>query len=158
MRTCPYCYSTSDFHFYIAPRRFNHCPQCDLIYHDTVNSYDEVLSTYRESYFDRHSANHIQGSRAELFGHILNLIEAHQDIGTIMDVGTGYGLFLLAARSRGWKVKGLDPSVNSVHLAREKFGLEVMAGVLQDYKENNQFPASIMDIRPYIAFEKCMWI
>ena len=26
------------------------------------------------------------------------------------------------------------------------------------YKENNQFPASIMDIRPYIAFEKCMWI
>ena len=108
MRTCPYCYSTSDFHFYIAPRRFNHCPQCDLIYHDTVNSYDEVLSTYRESYFDRHSANHIQGSRAELFGHILNLIEAHQDIGTIMDVGTGYGLFLLAARSRGWKVKGLD--------------------------------------------------
>lgn len=139
MRTCPYCHSISDFHFQIAPRRFNRCPQCDLIYHATVTSYDEVLCAYRKSYFNRHSEDQMKGSRAELFDYILNLIEANQDIGTLMDVGTGCGLFLLAAQRRGWKVKGIDPSVRSVQVARDRFGLEVTAGTLQDYRENSHF-------------------
>ena len=139
MRTCPYCHSISDFHFQIALRRFNRCPQCDLIYHDTSTSYDEVISTYRKSYFNGHAEDQMQGTRAELFDYILNQIEANQDIGNLMDVGTGCGLFLLAAQRRGWKVKGVDPSVSSVQFARDKLGLEVSVGSLQDYRDNSEF-------------------
>lgn len=139
MKNCPYCHSISDFHFQIAPRRFNRCPRCDLVYHATVTSYDEVLCAYRKSYFNRHSEDQMQGSRAELFDYILNLIEANQDIGTLMDVGTGCGLFLLAAQRRGWNAKGIDPSVRSVQVARDNLGLEVSAGTLQDYRENSEF-------------------
>jgi 2-polyprenyl-3-methyl-5-hydroxy-6-metoxy-1,4-benzoquinol methylase len=57
----------------------------------------------------------------------------------LLDLGTGCGFFLVAARKRQWEVKGVEPSIQSVEVARRQNGLDVFAGTLQEYAENSQF-------------------
>jgi SAM-dependent methyltransferase len=98
-----------------------------------------VVATYREDYFHRYSGDQLAGQRLELYGHILDLIAGNQGEGRLLDVGTGCGFFLVAARKRQWEVKGVEPSIQSVEVARRQDGLDVFTGTLQDYEENSKF-------------------
>ena len=49
-----------------------------------------------------------------------------------MDVGCGAGTFLLVARSRGWKVAGIEPAENAAADAKS-FGLPVFCGFVEEY-------------------------
>lgn len=112
---------------------------CDLIYGQTLESYGDVVATYREGYFDRYSSEQLAGQRLKLYDHILELITGNRGAGRLLDVGTGCGFFLVTARKRQWEVKGVEPSIQSVEVARRQNGLDVFAGTLQEYSENSQF-------------------
>jgi 2-polyprenyl-3-methyl-5-hydroxy-6-metoxy-1,4-benzoquinol methylase len=101
------------------------------------DSYDRVLAVYRENYFSRCSADQVEGGRNNLFNQILDLIEERKKIGKLLDVGTGCGFFLIAAQKRGWEVKGIEPSVQSVEVARKK-GLDVFNGTLREFYGSGQ--------------------
>lgn len=45
--------------------------------------------------------------------------------GTILDVGSGPGLFLAMGRSRGWQVKGIEPSQRASAYSQVELGLDV---------------------------------
>jgi SAM-dependent methyltransferase len=79
------------------------------------------------------------GKRDRLFGRILDLIEKRSGTGSLLDIGAGCGFFLVAARERGWEVKGIEPSVQSVEVARRQYGLDIYNGALQEYDENGEF-------------------
>jgi 2-polyprenyl-3-methyl-5-hydroxy-6-metoxy-1,4-benzoquinol methylase len=98
-----------------------------------------VVATYREGYFDRYAGEQLAGQRQRLYDHILELITGNQGAGRLLDVGTGCGFFLVAAQKRQWEVKGVEPSIQSVEVARQQNGLDVFAGSLQEYNENSQF-------------------
>ena len=51
--------------------------------------------------------------------------------GLLVDVGTGTGYQLAAARQRGWHVKGVEISLSAVEYARQTHGVDVMHGTLQ---------------------------
>jgi 2-polyprenyl-3-methyl-5-hydroxy-6-metoxy-1,4-benzoquinol methylase len=50
----------------------------------------------------------------------------------LLDVGAHCGFFLDVARSRGWRTTGVEPSPVTSALARERFGLEVHRGTLDE--------------------------
>lgn len=52
----------------------------------------------------------------------------------LLDVGCGNGQFLSHMRKLGWEVIGVDPDGKAVQIAREKFGLEVFHGTLEEAK------------------------
>lgn len=52
--------------------------------------------------------------------------------GRLLDVGTGEGTLLLAAVEMGWEAEGTEIASVMVHHIREKFGLTVHQGVLED--------------------------
>jgi len=52
--------------------------------------------------------------------------------GRILDVGCGNGMFLDRMRQLGWDVTGVEPDGAAVKVAREKLGLEVIEGSLED--------------------------
>jgi SAM-dependent methyltransferase len=69
----------------------------------------------------------------------LDLLAGNQEKRRLLDVGTGCGFFLVAAQKRQWEVKGVEPSIQSVEVARRKNGLDVFTGTLKEYVENSQF-------------------
>jgi 2-polyprenyl-3-methyl-5-hydroxy-6-metoxy-1,4-benzoquinol methylase len=139
MKNCPYCNTAVDFYFKIFSKTYNRCLGCNLTFRCTQETYDEVLTWYRENYFERYSADQMEGRRDKLFEHVLDVIETRKTVGRLLDVGTGSGFFLVAAQKRGWEVKGIDPSTQSAEFARTKNRLDVFNGTLQKYDENDDF-------------------
>lgn len=62
------------------------------------------------------------------FDRLLQIVERLEPPGRLLDVGTGSGLLLVAARRRGWSVAGVEISADAAAHAREKYGLDVIAG------------------------------
>ena len=48
------------------------------------------------------------------------MIEKFTNIGTIIDVGSGPGLFLEVGNQRGWNTYGFEPSTAAAHNSRER--------------------------------------
>jgi len=82
--------------------------------------------------------------------------------GSLLDVGFGPGFLLEAARRRGWRSTGVDPSPFSVARARER-GLDVHQGLLEDL----HLPAGSFDaitlmqviehvVDPHALLSECM--
>ena len=139
MKNCPYCGASGNFYFKVLSRTYNRCSGCDLIYKESQDSYDKVMAHYRDDYFSRYSADQMSGERDRLFGRILDLIEKKKDTGRLLDIGAGCGFFLAAAQKRGWKVRGIEPSIQSAEVAKRQYGLDIYNGTLQEYNENGEF-------------------
>lgn len=56
------------------------------------------------------------------------------EMGRLLDVGCGNGLFLDQMRGLGWEVMGVEPDGEAVSVAREELGLEVFQGPLEGAK------------------------
>jgi SAM-dependent methyltransferase len=61
--------------------------------------------------------------------------------GRLLDIGCGGGGFLAAMRERGWQVRGIEPDAEAARAARERYGLEVTNGTL----EESALPATSVD-------------
>lgn len=55
------------------------------------------------------------------------LMKSDDDVSalTVLDVGSGPGLFLLEARKRGWRTQGLEPSRAAWQYSQTRYGLDV---------------------------------
>ncbi len=140
MIQCPYCESSKNLDFKIFHRHVHRCLECDLVYKNIQKDYNAVLETYRrEDYFNTYYYNQTESKRNTLFGHILDTIEKKSFDGCLLDVGAGCGLFLHAARERGWMVKGIEPSYESVKAATNRYDLEIFHGTLKEYLDKDLF-------------------
>jgi SAM-dependent methyltransferase len=89
----------------------------------------------RAFYQDRYPAHAFlpQRERKEAKSHVeLSLLEGLTDDRRLLDVGCSYGFFLDSARQRGWTVTGVEPAAVPAAHAKDKYGLEVHLGVLED--------------------------
>lgn len=140
MIQCPYCGSSKNLDFKIFHRHVHRCLECDLVFKNTKKDYNTVLETYRsEDYFNMYIYNQTESKRNTLYGHILDTIEKKSFGGRLLDVGTGCGLFLHAARERGWMVKGIEPSYESVKTATNRYDLEIFHGTLKEFLDKDLF-------------------
>lgn len=55
-----------------------------------------------------------------------------KDTGRLLDVGCGDGSFLVLMRSLGWKVSGIDPDPAAARVARDRHGLDVSVGNIEE--------------------------
>ncbi len=82
-------------------------------------------------------ADQLGGFRKELYDHILNLIELKNKTGSLLDVGTGCGFFIVQAKDRGWSVKGIEPSSQPLKSAfNEK--VDIFCGTLNEYPDTGE--------------------
>jgi len=60
------------------------------------------------------------------------ILSRYRRPGRVLDVGCSSGHFLRVARENGWQTQGLEISADTARTARERFGLDVSAGTLDD--------------------------
>ncbi|MCX7982402.1 MAG: class I SAM-dependent methyltransferase [Syntrophales bacterium] len=136
---CPHCGWPSEFDFVFYERSYYHCPECDLIFCNRGKSVNEVLSYYREKYFDDHAQDQISGGREGIFIHAMNVIERFKSAGMLLDVGCGIGQLVKEARKRNWTALGVDPSEKSIEYARKNVGDYFICGTLDDIGKDLKF-------------------
>ncbi|MHB8056218.1 MAG: class I SAM-dependent methyltransferase [Candidatus Aminicenantales bacterium] len=107
------------------------CGRCGHIFADPYPSPDFIFSLYGEvedPLYDQEAAG-----RAKNFVPILNrLDELCPDHGILFDVGAATGILGDAARNRGWRVDGVDPSSWAVRRAALKYGLTLRESGFED--------------------------
>jgi len=134
---CPICGSPSDPVARPHPYVYARCRDCGAYFVDPMPSPDQVAgSHYDEVYYasaeprpDEDAWN--RGARRAA-RHRLGWIEqAAGAKGRFLDVGTGTGFQLAAARDAGWEVEGVDVSARAVAFARDTLGVPVRLGTLE---------------------------
>lgn len=102
------------------------CPACGLLYYDS--RIRNLPSTDGDWYADdlRRNGQVAKDSLARLAPFLdrqVAVAETLASVHSVLDVGAGMGLFLAAARRRGWTTLGLDANPSAARLAETAFGL-----------------------------------
>jgi SAM-dependent methyltransferase len=115
------------------------CPVCELVFVSPRLAPAALQRLYdRPAYFDegvyggryrRSPAMVLQ--RTWMRGRITHLLTRKPPPGRLLEVGSGYGLFLVAARDAGYRVRGVELSRAGLGVAAE-LGLDVVSGQLAD--------------------------
>ncbi len=108
--------------------RIVRCRACGLVYTNPRYRCDAIVDAYEAVQDPTYVAE--SQARIKTFAKSLDLIERyHPQRGRLLDVGCYTGVFLQVARSRGWKVQGLEPSQWACALAQAQ-GMTVHQGTL----------------------------
>jgi SAM-dependent methyltransferase len=120
------------------------CCHCGLVYQNPRPSLAEIGDHYPpeyEPYIDHTAVEHSTGRKRNwLLQKAIDygiqkrcrFVTRHKHSGRILDVGCAAGTFLLGMRNRGgWETAGVELSAEVARLARERHGLDVFAGTLE---------------------------
>ena len=133
-RVCPACGAAEPRPLFVKDG-FPHvqCPACEMVYVAPVLNHAALLRFYEEeaSWTEVLLAEDQVELDTRKFEYGLDLIVAHGGRGDLLDVGCGPGLFLEAARDRGWGVAGMEMNERCVARLRER-GIPVSTRPLED--------------------------
>lgn len=146
-RRCPYCLTQADPCSTVSGTRFFSCPGCRLVFReglDVPENAIRMLRYYENDYFRELAWDQLDGYRDGIFRGALERIEGQVNRGRLLDVGCGCGFLLREALSRGWAVKGLDPSRESIDHLNKMLGALGVAGTLDDFDPGERYDVVTM--------------
>ena len=120
------------------------CRGCGLVFPNPMPVPLKVSEHYAdaEKYFAEHS---FDGKVTECDNVLASIEELGIQRGRLLDIGTGRGEMLKAARARGWEAVGLEPSQDFAQFARQRSGAEVIEARLEDRPfQQNSFDVVIL--------------
>jgi len=106
------------------------CPKCQFVRVAPMPQWEVLRDYYDKSYEvdrERYRSNVRKHGRRDL-----EFLEKLNGTGQMLEVGSSWGFFLEAARRRGWQVQGIELSDSAVRWAKERFGLNVTCGSIED--------------------------
>lgn len=109
--------------------RINACSSCGM--HTLDPSPEQVVLEEFNSGEAYEGAFDLEAEMLQIHRRTLSNLEGHTRGRRLLDVGSGPGFLLRAARERGWDAVALDPSPFAVGQAR-KAGFEAHQGMLED--------------------------
>lgn len=107
------------------------CQRCGYIFDNPRPTVEELISFYSQPAKYDSWLNEIE-SRDRLWKRRLNKLRSTRKAGSLLDVGTGIGQFLFHARSQYTEVFGTEVSTTAISIAKEKYGLDIFQGVIDD--------------------------
>ncbi|TKV58463.1 class I SAM-dependent methyltransferase [Nakamurella flava] len=132
-----------------APFAVVRCPRCALVFVSPRLTAEALQRLYDEpAYFDDTVYGTSRWSPAMLLqrtwtaGRLALLAAQVPPPARLLEIGSGYGHFLAAARDAGYQARGIELSRTGVAHARDRLGLDVFAGQLAD--DPNPEPADVV--------------
>lgn len=130
---CPFC-GEAKYHLLHREGRFQmvRCSSCQFIYLNPRPTGNALLRFYQD-YLpeDESSVEAWQRMMRSIFRKAANLIERYKKQGRLLDVGTGFGFFLVEMRKRGWEAVGVEISQKAMDYAKNVLGLTLHLGPLE---------------------------
>ena len=143
-------FATRDFTGEI-PGTFNilSCKTCRFVYTNPQIEKEDFKNYYTDNHYVRAVRGFVDPVEQRRLNNVYktryNFIKHFKEDGTLLDVGTGDGLFLSFIKDKGWAVVGIEPSQIASNFAREKSQVTVYTGDLLDTQlEEKQFDVVTM--------------
>lgn len=144
---CPYCSATS---FSQIAEEWSlgivQCSVCRLVYvNPRIKDPEKNYWGGEEGVLQKYGAileGHKPHNRDRNYREHLDTLRALKPTGRLLDIGSHCGFFLRMAKNQGWELHGIEPSPTNAALARDKFGLNVHVGYLED----DVFPPEFFDV------------
>jgi len=109
---------------------FCRCDSCGYVFDSPRPSFAEISAFYSQAGKYDTWLNE-ERARDMMWKRRLKKLSRHSSKGYLLDVGTGYGQFLDLARPFFAEVSGTEVSESAVALAKEKYGLSLLAGQVE---------------------------
>ena len=107
------------------------CGQCGYVFNNPRPSPHEIIEFYsRPKQYDTWLTH--EAARDDLWERRLRKVQTRALTGSLLDVGTGTGQFLVHARRVFSSVAGTEVSLEGIRVATDKYGLDVLQGEVQD--------------------------
>jgi ubiquinone/menaquinone biosynthesis C-methylase UbiE len=107
------------------------CSECGHVFDNPRPNQQEIAAFYSQhgkyDFWLRNTA-----ARDALWKRRLKMILRHCAHGNLLDVGTGIGQFLHYAQPHFTRVAGTEISQSAIRIARERYGLEIQQGRIED--------------------------
>lgn len=117
------------------------CGRCGLLSSAPTLTAEEIIGRYEAVVDEDYLAE--EKERLELFNWIEHRIGAFSIGGRrLFEVGANIGLFLSVAAEAGWDAAGIEPSAWSVSQGRDRFGVDLRQGTIEDL----DLPAGSFDV------------
>jgi SAM-dependent methyltransferase len=96
------------------------CSDCNLGFVYPQKSKEEKEGYYEQQYYNSHKLN-FDPERNVVYKNDFSKISKGLHAGRLLDVGCGFGHFLVLAKESGWECVGIDPAEQAVKIARERY-------------------------------------
>jgi SAM-dependent methyltransferase len=161
---CPVCEATKGTPLHREDSfQMVRCPSCQFVFLNPRPKAESLLSFYQDYLPEEESS--IESWRrmmASVFHCSATLLGQYRKNGRLLDVGTGFGFFLMEMKKRGWEVAGVEISKKAIDYARDVLGLTIHLGPA----EKVGFPDNYFDAvtgfyvvehlpRPLVFFREC---
>jgi SAM-dependent methyltransferase len=130
------------------------CPECTLVFRETLPGADDLAEIYGPAYFGGPAARTTSEGYLDYVAdesvHRANArrrlarIERHLPAGRLLDVGCAAGFFVDEAALRGWEAHGIDVSATMVEEARRRTLADVRLGTLRETAPEGPFACVTM--------------
>lgn len=139
---CPLCASPKTrIRYPLTGYNIAECVACRFEFHEgfTGGGGDdgtfgaEYYTKIQEKAFEQQFGDYLRDPSAGVYARWLDRIAAHGGKGRLLDVGSALGTFLKIAESKGFAPEGVEISKYASDFAREKRGLTVFNGDLEQF-------------------------
>lgn len=133
---CPICFFEGKIAVkpFIENRELLLCPNClaEFVYPQLEHS--EIKKMYERQYsYWTGASSMADSSKKATFDSYLQQLKIYKNTGTLLDIGTGTGLFLEQAAKENFNVFGIEPAENASLAAKNKIGTaKIHSGTLED--------------------------
>jgi 2-polyprenyl-3-methyl-5-hydroxy-6-metoxy-1,4-benzoquinol methylase len=144
-RLCPICGNTTAFAF-SSPDQFGcipgefsvyRCSGCGTGVTDVAVT-DDLLHQMYDSYYDTQNVIRQEAHPLHRRYHATHVrrIAEYSKGRSLLDLGCGSGIFVKAARERGYDARGIDMSPASIECGRKLWNLDITCITIDDYLRN----------------------
>jgi len=129
---------------------FSQCGHCSFVFSNPRIDEKSLVEFYA-GIEDSEYTDEWEG-RGKNFGTILKRLgKMEGKLDRLLDIGAASGIFVKLALENGYKATGIEPSVQLVKEAKEKFGIGLIRGTVENYEAREQFDVvTLLDLIEHV--------
>jgi len=141
---CPICKGSRGEPLYLEGSfQMVRCPSCQFIFLNPRPTSDSLFCFYQQYLPEEESSiESWEKMMKPVFHRAANLLQQYRRGGRLLDVGAGFGFFLVEMKKRGWDITGVEISQKAMDYAKDILGLTFHPGPL----EKMNFPNNYFDV------------